>query len=127
VLTSDVKLGAARQGSSSGSRRLVGQAPYVVNGGLTYASATGRTSATLLYNRVGERINAAGEGNIEDAIERPRDVLDLSIRFPVFRGISGRLDAKNLLDARYVIQQGPVTREAYRVGRSLGLGLSWQP
>ena len=127
VLTSDVTLGAARQGSSSGSRRLVGQAPYVVNGGLTYASATGATSATLLYNRVGERINAAGEGNIEDAIERPRDVLDLSLRFPVFRGISGRLDAKNLLDARYVIQQGPVTREAYRVGRSLGLGLSWQP
>ena len=127
VITSDVTLGEARQGSSSGSRRLVGQAPYVVNGGLTYASTSGATSATLLYNRVGERINAAGEGNIENAIERPRDVLDFSLRFPVFRELSARLDAKNLLDARYVVQQGPVTREAYRVGRSLGLGLSWQP
>jgi outer membrane receptor protein involved in Fe transport len=127
VITSDVTLGEARQGSSSGSRRLVGQAPYVVNGGLTYASTSGATSATLLYNRVGERINAAGEGNIENAIERPRDVLDFSLRLPVFRELSARLDAKNLLDARYVVQQGPVTREAYRVGRSFGLGLSWQP
>ena len=127
VITSEVTLGAARQGSASGNRRLVGQAPYVVNGGLTYASAGGRTSATLLYNRVGERINAAGEGNIENAIERPRDVVDFSLRFPVLRGLSGRFDAKNLLDARYVVDQGPVTREAYRIGRSFGVGLTWQP
>jgi TonB-dependent receptor len=127
VMESEITLGDARQGSSRDNRRLVGQAPYVVNGGLTYTSRTGAASATLLFNRVGERISAAGEGNIEDAIERPRNVVDFSLRLPVHGSLSARLDAKNLLDAQYLVQQGPALREAYRTGRTLGFGLSWQP
>jgi hypothetical protein len=43
------------------------------------------------------------------------------------RGVSGRFDARNLLDAEYRIEQGPVTRESYFVGRTFSVGLNWQP
>ena len=51
-------------------RRMVGQAPYVFNAGLTYLAVGNSTSATLLFNRVGERIDAAGDRPLPDVIER---------------------------------------------------------
>ena len=104
---------------------MVGQAPYVFNGGV---SDLGRgTSATLLYNRVGERIVAAGDRPLPDVIESPRDVIDLSIRLPVKGTLSARFDAKNLLDSPYRTIQGTVTREEYRIGRTVQAGLAWRP
>ncbi len=108
------------------TRRLVGQAPYVVNAGLTYSSPSGRTNATLLYNVVGERIYAAGVAPLPNIVEAPRDIVDFSLRFPVWREVSGRLDARNLLDARYRFMQGNLEREGYNAGRTIAFGLSWR-
>ena len=108
------------------TRRLVGQAPYVVNAGLTYSSVSGRTNATILYNVVGERIYAAGVAPLPNIVETPRDIVDLSVRFPIWRDVSGRFDARNLLDARYRFMQGNLEREGYNAGRSISFGLSWQ-
>jgi hypothetical protein len=105
---------------------MVGQAPYVVNAGATYASEGGRASATLLYNVVGKRVYSAGALPLPDVYERPRNVLDLSLRFPLVASLSGKLDARNLLDAPYRFEQGPVVREGYRIGRQFTLGLSWR-
>jgi TonB-dependent receptor len=119
-----------RQGLASvtnADRAMVGQAPYMVNAGVTWNSFSGTTSATLLYNVVGARITDAGERPLPDVRELPRNVVDLSLRFPVVGGISGRFDAKNLMDAQYRIEQGPVTRESYFVGRSFAFGFTWQP
>ena len=127
AMRSLVHLGASQASSTNADRRLVGQAPYVVNGGLTYSSRTGSTSATLLYNRVGERIVNAGANPLPDVIEHPRDVLDMSLRLPVLSGISARLDARNLLNSRYIVTQGNVTREAWTTGRGFSFGLTWQP
>jgi TonB-dependent receptor len=112
--------------ATSEDRAMAGQAPYVVNTGLTYSSAGGHTSATLLYNVVGARIVAAGANPLPNITEEPRHVLDLSLRFPVLRSLSGRVDAKNLLDAPYVLRQGTVTRERYEAGRVFSLGLTWR-
>jgi outer membrane receptor protein involved in Fe transport len=57
--------------------------------------------------------------------EQARGVLDLSIRAPLRRGVSVKVDAKNLLDQDYEQMQGSVTREKYRTGRSFSFGLSW--
>ena len=108
------------------SRRMVGQAPYVVNAGLTYASPSGRTNATILYNVVGERIYAAGVAPLPNIVEAPRDIVDFSLRFPVWREVTGRLDARNLLDARYRFMQGNLEREGYNAGRTISFGLSWR-
>jgi len=108
------------------TRRLVGQAPFVVNAGLTYSSASGRTNATVLYNVVGERIFAAGVAPLPNIIEAPRNVVDLSLRLPVWREVSGRVDARNVLDARYRFMQGNLEREGYNAGRTFSLGFSWR-
>lgn len=110
-------------------RAMVGQAPYVVNGGLTLAPGGSAFSATLLFNAVGPRIvNARASGSqVEDVIEQPRYSLDFSTRLPVTASISASLDVKNLLDSPYELRQGAVVREYYRTGRSLSLGFGWQP
>lgn len=116
-----------RASATNLERRMVGQAPYVVNAGLTYLPAGNSASATLLYNRVGDRITAAGDKPLPDVIERARNSLDLSIRLPVAGAFSARLDGKNLLDAPYLVTQGTVTREQYRIGQTVQVGLVWRP
>jgi len=128
LMKSEVELGARRLSSTNANRRMVGQAPYVINSGVTYTSTGGAASATLLYNRVGERIVSAGADPLPDVIEKPRDVLDFSLRFPLFfSGLAGRLDGRNLLDARHLVTQGPVVRESYLTGRGFAFGVTWQP
>lgn len=109
-------------------RRMVGQAPYVVNAGLTYGSGSRRWSATALYNVVGPRIiNARASGtNVDDVVEQPRHLLDLAFRFPTWGGMLAKVDVKNVLDAPYEVLQGQVTRNFHRSGRSLSFGLSRQ-
>ena len=106
---------------------MVGQAPYIVNLGLAYASASGGTSATMLFNRVGERIEAAGDLPLPDVVQQPRNVLDFSLRAGVLPSVSLRFDARNLLDEPYETIQGTVTREYWKSGRTFQLGLIWKP
>ena len=108
------------------TRRLVGQAPYVVNAGMTYSSLSGSTNATILYNVVGERIQAAGVVPLPNIVEKPRHMVDLSLRFPVLGSLSARGDARNLRDARYRFMQGNLEREGYNAGRTFSVGFSWK-
>ena len=109
------------------SRRMVGQAPYVVNAGLSYTSLGGASSATLLFNRIGDRIDAAGDSPLPDVIQRGRSVMDLSLRFGLTRIVTMRFDAKNLLDSPYETVQGTATRELYRTGRTIQAGFQIRP
>jgi outer membrane receptor protein involved in Fe transport len=128
VMRSQIHLFDSTQASATNlSRAMVGQAPYVFNAGLTYASIGGGSTATLLFNRVGERITAAGSSPLPDVIEQSRNVLDFSMRQAVAPGVMLRFDLKNLFDAPYDVQQGTVTRESYRTGRAVNLGFQWRP
>jgi hypothetical protein len=128
LMKSEIRLGDdSLSAATRANRPMVGQAPYVLNAGLSYARGErGSTSATLLYNVVGRRIWAAAQTPLlDDAYELPRHVLDLSLRFPVLRGTSGKLDASNLLDSPVTVRQGTVDRLRYRTGRTISVGLSW--
>jgi hypothetical protein len=105
-------------------RRMVGQAPYVVNFGATWAP--GDWSATVLYNVVGPRIvNARPSGSsVSDVVEMPFHKLDLSLRFPLVGDAAGKIDLKNMLGAPYRVRQGGVDREYHATGRSVSLGVS---
>jgi TonB-dependent receptor len=112
---------------TSPNRPMVGQSGYVVNGGLEWLSPSGSWSATALYNVVGRRIAEAGVDPQPDAYEEARHLVDVSLRFPVFATLSGKLDGKNLLDAPYRMVQGSVVRQRYKTGRSFSLGFTWKP
>lgn len=128
VMQSRIHLGEdTRASATNTARRMVGQAPYVVNAGLTYLALGNSTSATVLYNRVGPRIFAAGDRPLPDVIEESRNSLDVSFRLPVAGAFSARIDAKNIMDAAYVVRQGTVTRERYRTGQTVQAGLVWRP
>ncbi|MEP6506882.1 MAG: TonB-dependent receptor [Gemmatimonadales bacterium] len=109
------------------SRRMVGQAPYVVNLGLSWSSPGGASSATLLFNRVGDRIQAAGDSPLPDVIEKARNVGDFSLRLALLQNLVARLDAKNLFDSPYNTIQGTATRELYHTGRTFQLGFQVRP
>jgi len=127
LMHSDIAIGSGLASKVNDRRAMVGQAPWVINTGLTYTSTGGRFSATALYNAVGSRITSAAEAPLPDILEQPRHLFDLALRFPVLGGVSGKMDLKNLLDAPYEVRQGTVVRESYRSGRTVSLGLSWQP
>jgi hypothetical protein len=125
VMKSEVDTGA----EGDAKRAMTGQAPYVLNTGITWTErARGAASATVLFNVVGERIiNARPSGQtVLDMVEQPRPSLDVALRFPVLWGASGKLDLKNLLDSPYEVTQGDLTRATHRSGRGASLGLSWK-
>ena len=87
LMHSEIALDPASQASATNlKRRMVGQAPYVINAGLSYVSGSGSTSATVLFNRIGDRIDAAGDSPLPDVVEQARNVLDFSLRFPLVGG-----------------------------------------
>lgn len=126
LMNSQIRLGQALGGGTNANRSMVGQAPYVVNAGLTYTSAGGNGSATLLYNRVGPRIVEAGESPLPDVKELAQDMLDFSLRLPAGPGVQARMDLKNILDASQELRQGTVTRDYYRMGRRVQIGFTVQ-
>jgi hypothetical protein len=124
VMKSEVRTGI----EGDAARAMTGQAPYVVNGGLTWAPERGSASATILYNVVGERIiNARPSGqSVSDMIELPRPGLDLSLRFPILATISAKVDLKNLLDSPYEVRQDDLIRAFHHSGRSATIGVTWR-
>jgi outer membrane receptor protein involved in Fe transport len=129
IMQSEIDIGSAGSGASkTGDKRaMVGQAPYVVNAGLTYAPEGSSLSATVLYNVVGKRIVSAAERPLPDVYEQSRNVVDVAVRFPLLNRFAGRIDVKNVLDSPYEITQGVATRERYNAGRVYSVGLSWRP
>jgi outer membrane receptor protein involved in Fe transport len=106
---------------------MVGQALYVINAGLTYTSGSGASSATLLFNRVGDRIDAAGDVPLPDVVELARNMMDLSLRLGLTENFTFRADAKNLLDSPFRMLQGTAVRTEYRMGRMVQAGFQVRP
>ena len=128
VMRSDIRTPTGGLSSlTNDDRPMVGQAPYVLNLGLSYTHPRSHLSATLLFNRVGRRILDAGILPLPDTYEEARSLVDLSIQFPVAGSVMGKVDGKNLLDAPYLVTQGSVERLGYRTGRVFAFGLRWAP
>ncbi len=126
LMESDIRIGSSAASRTRERRPMVGQAPYVVNAGLTWSASDAGASATLLYNVVGRRIVSAAEAPLPDIHEEARHALDLSVRFPLFGSVSAKVDAENLLDDPHEVTQGTVTREFHRTGRTISTGFSWK-
>jgi outer membrane receptor protein involved in Fe transport len=124
LMQSEIDLGDNAAGLTNTQRPMAGQSEYVVNAGLTY---TNGLNATLLYNVAGRRIFEAGSGGLPDSYEEARHLIDVSLQFPIAGTLSGRADAKNLLDSPFRLSQGDIVRHRYLLGRQFSLGFAWQP
>lgn len=108
-------------------RRLQGQSPYVVNAGANWASSSGRTSVSLLFNRFGRRISQVGSQFLESVFEEARSQFDLVFEQAIGTRISAKLGATNLLAAEYRFTQGGDLLRGWRPGRAFSVGMTWQP
>jgi outer membrane receptor protein involved in Fe transport len=130
-------------------RPMQGQSPYVVNVGLYYQSEKLGMSASLLYNRIGQRIVGLGKLNstdshdinslIPNSYEMPRSLLDFSIGKTIGRRFEIRCTVKDILSENVVYKQFPrfrmedgsehereqITR-MYNPGRHFSIGLRFQ-
>ena len=84
-IRSEVRFNDLSAGSKevSANRPLQGQSPYLLNFGLQYTSA--RFNASVLYNRIGERLSLVGNSEFPNVFERPRNLLDLQLSTKVLR------------------------------------------
>ncbi len=110
-------------------RPLEGQAPYVLNLGLNYATWNG-IEAGLFFNRFGQRLSAAGGSGLPDIYEQPRNALDATLAYPLPNGVQVKVKGTNLLDAKYLFEQSAngITQmqRSYSVGRTFSVGFSWE-
>lgn len=113
-------------------RPLQGAAPYQVNFDLSYALSLTDSlqgTVTLAYNVNGPRVFAAGANGLGDQYELPVHTLNLILRGDVGAKWQVNLAFRNLLDARYRIEQetpnGTSLINDFRIGTSISAGLSY--
>jgi hypothetical protein len=112
------------------SRPLEGQAPYVLNLGLNWGSSGGGWTAGVFYNRIGERLTAAGGSGVPDIYLQPRNSVDASLRVPLGRSAYMQVKGTNLLDEDFLSQQSAngITQlqQVYATGRTVAVKFGWQ-
>lgn len=104
LIQSEVNLGAASRGQMQ-VRPMQGQAPYVINTGLSYAPDSSGFRISLQYNMYGKRLFAVGTFGTPDIYEMPRHLVDMTISKSLSRRIDIRLSAQDLLNARFYLKQ----------------------
>jgi hypothetical protein len=77
------------------TRVMQGQAPYIINGGISYVDQKNAFSITAMLNRVGQKINLVGNNLILDRWDNAYTVVDLQVTKSFF---------KNKLEIRFNIK-----------------------
>lgn len=113
-------------GSDPGKRqrRLQGQAPYIINAGLFYDNFESGTSASLAYNRIGERISSVSTATIPDLVEQPRDRLDFTFSQSVLSSYEFKLTVRDILAQDVVFQQIGKPSRVDKQDPSVSLGIT---
>ncbi|MCB1154079.1 TonB-dependent receptor, partial [bacterium] len=125
-IESKVKLGDDVGVQTEDERPLQGQSPYVINLMLGYDNLDSGTSASVLYNVFGPRIDQVGAQGAPDIIEEPFHQLDLVASQSLPYGFKIKAKAQNLLDLEARKMQDDEIVERYFKGRAFSLSLSWR-
>lgn len=101
------------------SRSLQGQSPYVLNAGLLYDIEKLGLSATLLYNRVGERIYLVGDltsgAGSPDIYEAPRSLVDFQVTKKLLKNKGElRLNISDILGQTQYFYQNAGGKESFQ-------------
>ena len=103
-------------------RPMMGQSPYMANGGLYYRNDSIGLQVNILYNVVGPRVVIVGIPGLPEVWEMPRHNLDLTIikTFGRKKHIEARLGIQDMLNAPFLLLQdanenGDLDRETDQV------------
>lgn len=110
LINSNVQLDIIDENSfQEKSRKMQGQADFVFNAGFYYDNSSLTFSASLVYNKVGEKIAKAGFAGLGDVIEKPRDQIDFSVSKDIFEFLNLKFVIKDLLAQDHIfIQKSPL-------------------
>ena len=92
-------------GSNAESRSLQGQSPYVLNSGLQYSTPNKKFSFAVSLNRVGRRIETAGNIYELDVYESPRTALDFQLTKTFFKHLELKFNLRDALAQNSVFYQ----------------------
>jgi TonB-dependent receptor len=102
---------------ADGSRPMVGQAPYVINGGLMQTAYNNKITFNILYNRVGPRISRARGSVFPSVYENSRDVIDAQISYKILKNKGEfKLNASDLLNQKTMLYYKASTKQ-YDISR----------
>ena len=123
TLADDVKFDV----STSRTRPLEGQSPYVANAFIAYDSDKLGTNLRLLFNTYGKRIAFVGGMGLPDVYEMPVHTLDFALLQRVYKGLSINFNAFNLMNWRQRMIQGGEENVFYatRRGVTFVLGVNY--
>lgn len=125
----DSKIELEDRGFQLAERPLQGQADFILNLGLYYEEFDGSFSASLVFNKVGQRISRVGFGGLGDVIELPRDQVDFSLSARIFSSLSLKVAAKDLLaqDIRFIQKtpDGDKPSEIAKRGQTFSVGFTY--
>ena len=79
-------------------REMMGQSPYIINGGLYFNSEKQKLMLSLVYNRIGRRLAAIGTKNTPHVWELARNGLDFTLTKGLYKGIELRVGIKDILN-----------------------------
>jgi outer membrane receptor for Fe3+-dicitrate len=106
AVLSGVKLGGANiSGLDYDNRSLMGQAPWMFNGGIFYSDAKGHTTFNLMYNVFGPRVYSVGNALYPTQYELTRHVVDLNVNKYVSSDFEFRISLQDILSSSYRIWQ----------------------
>lgn len=96
-------------------RPLQGQSPYLLNAGLQYSSDM--FNASVLYNRVGQRLTLVGNEEFPNVYERPRNQIDIQLSKKVLDGQGEiRINFQDILNNAFYFYENVNENTAFQEG-----------
>lgn len=113
------------------SRSMFGQAPYVINGILSYTEDKAGLTATISYNRQGPRLSIASNDGAPDIYELPRNLLDLKLTKSLGKFFSISLRVRDILNSpirrSYKFDEGwIIDYDSFRFGTFYQIGITYK-
>jgi outer membrane receptor protein involved in Fe transport len=113
------------------NRPMFGQAPYIINGIMTYKSDSLGISASLSYNVQGPRLVITGVvKGFPDVYEMPRHTIDFKISKKLGKRYSTSLMVRDILNARvrraYKTSAGYIDYDNFRYGTNFIVSLAYK-
>ncbi len=125
LIDSKVNIGAENAAASTSlSRPLQGQSPYLINNSLEYSNRKWGLDSAISYNVAGRRISEVGAFGSPDIYEEPFEQLDFTLVKKLNKKVSIGFRAQNLLNPDAERTQGGFSVRSFQRGRSYSISLS---